>query len=59
MELITHLLVWGVGLITGMYFVTQIESHIKGNVQNNKLIKNMENYEQKKCKKQSKASSSK
>lgn len=59
MEIITHIVIWGLGLVTGMYFVTQIENHIKGNVQNNKLIKNMENYEQKKREKQSKTCSSK
>ena len=26
--IITHLMSWGVGIVTGMYFTTQIEKHI-------------------------------
>ena len=35
MEIITHLLVYGVGLVTGMYFITQIEKSIDKNIKKN------------------------
>jgi len=28
MEFFTHFMCWGAGVVTGMYFVTQIETHI-------------------------------
>ena len=43
----THLLVYGAGLITGMYFVTQVGRGI-----NNNIEKNLKEYEKKKAKQQ-------
>tara|TARA_Y100001973_G_C5209092_1_gene343970 strand:+ start:104 stop:226 length:123 start_codon:yes stop_codon:yes gene_type:complete len=34
MAIITHLIVWGVGLATGIYFSSQIEKHIDNNTNN-------------------------
>tara|TARA_Y100000034_G_scaffold76245_1_gene91598 strand:+ start:92 stop:211 length:120 start_codon:yes stop_codon:yes gene_type:complete len=34
MEIVTHLAVYFAGLLTGMYFVTQIEKHIDKNIKN-------------------------
>ena len=36
MEVITHLIIFGVGLVTGMYFVTQIEKDIDNRIDKNK-----------------------
>jgi hypothetical protein len=36
MEVITHLIIFGVGLVTGMYFVTQIEKDIDKRIDKNK-----------------------
>tara|TARA_R100001594_G_C3949984_1_gene242787 strand:+ start:576 stop:749 length:174 start_codon:yes stop_codon:yes gene_type:complete len=41
MELFTHLIVWGVGLVMGMYIVSQISNHISANTQNKKLLNNL------------------
>jgi hypothetical protein len=41
MDIITHLLVWGAGLATGIYFTTQIEQSIRKNIRNKKLINNI------------------
>ena len=30
--IITHLLIWGVGIVTGMYFSSQVEKHIDKNI---------------------------
>ena len=39
--IITHLMIWGVGIITGMYFTTQIETKINKNIdENNGITKN-------------------
>ena len=34
MEIVTHLLVYGIGLVTGIYFITQIEKSIDDNIKN-------------------------
>ena len=36
MEIVTHILVYGAGLATGMYFITQIEKGIDKNIKNKK-----------------------
>jgi hypothetical protein len=38
----------GSGVLIGMYVVSQISSSIDANINQNKLIKNIEKYEQKK-----------
>ena len=43
MEIITHLVVYCVGIVTGLYVASQIEGHINNSItgQNKKLINNM------------------
>ena len=40
-----EILIFGVGLVTGMYLVTQLEKGIERNINNRDLKKNLENYD--------------
>ena len=42
----------GSGVLIGMYIVSQISNSIDANINKNKLIKNIEEYEKKKTKQQ-------
>ena len=43
--IITHVIAWGAGLISGMYITTQIGRSIDKNINTKNLKKNIENYE--------------
>ncbi len=34
----------GVGVVIGIYIVSQVKDHIDGNINQKELVKNMENY---------------
>ncbi len=48
--MIELIIILGVGVVIGMYIISQVKCHIDSNINQKKLIKNMENYEEKKTK---------
>ncbi len=48
--MIELIIILGVGVVIGMYIISQVKYHIDSNINQKKLIKNMENYEEKKTK---------
>tara|TARA_R110002020_G_scaffold269825_1_gene485137 strand:- start:1874 stop:2062 length:189 start_codon:yes stop_codon:yes gene_type:complete len=44
--IISHIVAWGVGIITGIYFSSQIEKHINKNIVNETIKEELDNRKQ-------------